>query len=165
MGNACCNREVEEDELSKIKNINSYLIYILGKINEIQQKISDYSNKVNERDKAISFEEFRYYIALNNVLINLKITLEKYLYYEKNQQNTPNDNSIDFSNKKFDVDDGKSYLIDILDTQSEYNIKKLKKLETKMIDKIFVTGSNIIIDKQNEEKNEDKNENESDDDE
>lgn len=158
MGNACCNREVEEDELSKIKNINSYLIYILGKINEIQQKISDYSNKVNERDKAISFEEFRYYIALNNVLINLKITLEKYLYYEKNQQNTPNDNSIDFSNKKFDVDDGKSYLIDILDTESEYNIKQLKKLEKKMVDNIFVNSNNQNNNKENkEEKRESEN--------
>ena len=151
MGNACCNREVEEDELSKIKNINSYLIYILGKINEIQQKISDYSNKVNERDKAISFEEFRYYIALNNVLINLKITLEKYLYYEKNQQNTPNDDSIDFSNKTFDINDGKSYLIDILDTESEYNIKQLKKLEKKMVDNIFVNSNNQNNNKKNKE--------------
>ena len=158
MGNACCNREVEEDELSKIKNINSYLIYILGKINEIQQKISDYSNKVNERDKAISFEEFRYYIALNNVLINLKITLEKYLYYEKNQQNTPNDDSIDFSNKTFDINDGKSYLIDILDTESEYNIKQLKKLEKKMVDNIFVNSNNQNKNKENkEEKRESEN--------
>jgi len=158
MGNACCNREVEEDELSKIKNINSYLIYILGKINEIQQKISDYSNKVNERDKAISFEEFRYYIALNNVLINLKITLEKYLYYEKNQQNTPNDDSIDFSNKTFDINDGKSYLIDILDTESEYNIKQLKKLEKKMVDNIFVNSNNQNNNKENkEEKRESEN--------
>ena len=158
MGNACCNREVEEDELSKIKNINSYLIYILGKINEIQQKISDYSNKVNERDKAISFEEFRYYIALNNVLINLKITLEKYLYYEKNQQNTPNDDSIDFSNKTFDINDGKSYLIDILDTESEYNIKQLKKLEKKMVDNIFVNSNNQNNNKENkEEKGESEN--------
>ena len=159
MGNACCNREVEEDELSKIKNINSYLIYILGKINEIQQKISDYSNKVNERDKAISFEEFRYYIALNNVLINLKITLEKYLYYEKNQQNTPNDDSIDFSNKTFDINDGKSYLIDILDTESEYNIKQLKKLEKKMVDNIFVNSNNQNNNKENKE---DKRESEND---
>ena len=151
MGNACCNREVEEDELSKIKNINSYLIYILQKINETQQIISDYSNKVNERDQAISFEEFRYYIALNNVLINLKITLEKYLYFEKNQQNTTNEDSIDFANIKFDVENGKSYLIDILDTQSEFNIKGLKKLEKKMIDKIFVTGSNIKKEKQYED--------------
>ena len=151
MGNACCNREVEEDELSKIKNINSYLIYILKKINETQQIISDYSNKVNDRDKAINFEEFRYYIALNNVLINLKITLEKYLYFEKNQQNTTNNNSIDFTNIKFDIDNGKSYLIDILDTQSEYNIKGLKRLEKKMIDKIFVTGSNIKKEKQYED--------------
>ncbi len=151
MGNACCNREVEEDELSKIKNINSYLIYILQKINETQQIISDYSNKVNDRDKAINFEEFRYYIALNNVLINLKITLEKYLYFEKNQQNTTNNNSIDFTNIKFDIDNGKSYLIDILDTQSEYNIKGLKRLEKKMIDKIFVTGSNIKKEKQYED--------------
>ena len=158
MGNACCNREVEEDELSKIKNINSYLIYILGKINEIQQKISDYSNKVNERDKAISFEEFRYYIALNNVLINLKITLEKYLYYEKNQQNTPNDDSIDFSNKTFDINDGKSYLIDILDTESEYNIKQLNKLEKKMVDNIFVNSNNQNNNKENkEEKRESEN--------
>ena len=158
MGNACCNREVEEDELSKIKNINSYLIYILGKINEIQQKISDYSNKVNERDKAISFEEFRYYIALNNVLINLKITLEKYLYYEKNQQNTPNDDSIDFSNKTFDINDGKSYLIDILDTESEYNIKQLKKLKKKMVDNIFVNSNNQNNNKENkEEKRESEN--------
>ena len=158
MGNACCNREVEEDELSKIKNINSYLIYILGKINEIQQKISDYSTKVNERDKAISFEEFRYYIALNNVLINLKITLEKYLYYEKNQQNTPNDDSIDFSNKTFDINDGKSYLIDILDTESEYNIKQLKKLEKKMVDNIFVNSNNQNNNKENkEEKRESEN--------
>ena len=158
MGNACCNREVEEDELSKIKNINSYLIYILGKINEIQQKISDYSNKVNERDKAISFEEFRYYIALNNVLINLKIILEKYLYYEKNQQNTPNDDSIDFSNKTFDINDGKSYLIDILDTESEYNIKQLKKLEKKMVDNIFVNSNNQNKNKENkEEKRESEN--------
>ena len=158
MGNACCNREVEEDELSKIKNINSYLIYILGKINEIQQKISDYSNKVNERDQAISFEEFRYYIALNNVLINLKITLEKYLYYEKNQQNTPNDDSIDFSNKTFDINDGKSYLIDILDTESEYNIKQLKKLEKKMVDNIFVNSNNQNNNKENkEEKRESEN--------
>ena len=151
MGNACCNREVEEDELSKIKNINSYLIYILKKINELQQIISDYSNKVNERDKAISFEEFRYYIALNNVLINLKITLEKYLYYEKNQQNTPNDDSIDFSNKTFDINDGKSYLIDILDTESEYNIKQLKKLEKKMVDNIFVNSNNQNNNKENKE--------------
>ena len=151
MGNACCNREVEEDELSKIKNINSYLIYILQKINETQQIISDYSNKVNDRDKAINFEEFRYYIALNNVLINLKITLEKYLYFEKNQQNTTNNDSIDFTNIKFDIDNGKSYLIDILDTQSEYNIKGLKRLEKKMIDKIFVTGSNIKKEKQYED--------------
>ena len=158
MGNACCNREVEEDELSKIKNINSYLIYILGKINEIQQKISDYSNKVNERDQAISFEEFRYYIALNNVLINLKIILEKYLYYEKNQQNTPNDDSIDFSNKTFDINDGKSYLIDILDTESEYNIKQLKKLEKKMVDNIFVNSNNQNNNKENkEEKRESEN--------
>ena len=158
MGNACCNREVEEDELSKIKNINSYLIYILKKINDLQQIISDYSNKVNERDQAISFEEFRYYIALNNVLINLKITLEKYLYYEKNQQNTPNDDSIDFSNKTFDINDGKSYLIDILDTESEYNIKQLKKLEKKMVDNIFVNSNNQNNNKENkEEKRESEN--------
>ena len=158
MGNACCNREVEEDELSKIKNINSYLIYILQKINETQQIISDYSNKVNDRDKAINFEEFRYYIALNNVLINLKITLEKYLYYEKNQQNTPNDDSIDFSNKTFDINDGKSYLIDILDTESEYNIKQLKKLEKKMVDNIFVNSNNQNNNKENkEEKRESEN--------
>ena len=83
MGNeCCCNRKVEEDESSKIQSLDNYLIYLLNKISEIQQIVSEYSGQ-NDPDNynnpyTISFVKYKYYIKLYIVLIKLNILFDDY---------------------------------------------------------------------------------------
>ena len=51
MGNACCNRNINEDEFSKINNIDAYLIYLLKNLNEVERIVSEYSRLENEKEK------------------------------------------------------------------------------------------------------------------
>ena len=145
MGNeCCCNRKVEEDESSKIQSLDNYLIYLLNKISEIQQIVSEYSGQ-NDPDNynnpyTISFEQYQFYIKLNNVLIKLKILLEDYKYAKQVNNNTSSYKSqIDFKDKKFNLEKGKDYLNKILETQVSSNIRTLNDLDSKMKESIFDT--------------------------
>ena len=140
MGNECCTREVEEDELSKIKTLDSFLIYLLNKISEIQQIVSEYSGENNEDNLnspyIISFEQYQFYIKLNNILIKLKILLEDYKY-SKSNDNTNFKNQLTFKNKEFNLKKGKDYLKKILETQISPDIRKLDDLDSMMKEWIF----------------------------
>ena len=145
MGNECCTREVEEDKLSKIKTLDSFLIYLLNKISEIQQIVSEYSGENNEDNLnspyIISFEQYQFYIKLNNILIKLKILLEDYKY-SKSNDNTNFKNQLTFKNKEFNLKKGKDYLKKILETQISPDIRKLDDLDSIMKESIF--DENVI---------------------
>jgi len=144
MGNeCCCNRKVEEDESSKIQSLDNYLIYLLNKISEIQQIVSEYSGQ-NDPDNynnpyTISFEQYQFYIKLNNVLIKLKILLEDYKYSREANNTSSYKSQMDFKYKIFNLDKGKDYLNKILETQVSPNIRTLEDLDSKMKENIFDT--------------------------
>ena len=137
MGNACCNRNINEDEFSKINNIDAYLIYLLKNLNEVERIVSEYSRLENEKEKSISFDQFQYYIKLNNVLIKLKINLEKYKYVKKNQEDIPGKDPIDYKTKSFNLSEAKYYLFNVLNTQESNDINKLQELDEEMINAVF----------------------------
>jgi hypothetical protein len=144
MGNeCCCNRKVEEDESSKIQSLDNYLIYLLNKISEIQQIVSEYSGQNDPENYnnpyTISFEQYQFYIKLNNVLIKLKILLEDYKYSREANNTSSYKSQMDFKYKIFNLDKGKDYLNKILETQVSPNIRTLEDLDSKMKENIFYT--------------------------
>ena len=144
MGNeCCCNRKVEEDESSKIQSLDNYLIYLLNKISEIQQIVSEYSGQNDPENYnnpyTISFEQYQFYIKLNNVLIKLKILLEDYKYSREANNTSSYKSQMDFKYKIFNLDKGKDYLNKILETQVSPNIRTLEDLDSKMKENIFDT--------------------------
>ena len=131
--------------MSKIKTLDSFLIYLLNKISEIQQIVSEYSGENNEDNLnspyIISFEQYQFYIKLNNILIKLKILLEDYKYSQSNDNSTFK-NQITFKNKEFNLKKGKDYLKKILETQISPDIMKLDDLDSIMKESIF--DENVI---------------------
>lgn len=165
MGNCCGEGRTKLTDLSYITSIDVYFKTILDNLTRVQKMLNDFSiqlkDKINLKrnveysniDKSlfISYEMEQFYILFGNTLLKLKIIMENYSNYKKEEGLEENKRSsivpkeqsalqIDFSKKKFNLSTAVPYLERVLDTENypERSIKTLELLNKEMANELFI---------------------------
>lgn len=179
MGNifSCCGGARFKKE--EIKNKKQFLKAILDCLTKSQDQLGNYEKKSEENKETpqnLSFEQYQYYISLNNSLIKLKMMMEDYSHImekereynngedsssendeeekeedekpkskkEKEKENiyeaetlTPGQR-LEFKDRKFDLQNGVEFLQDLMKTEENFDIDKLRILDDEMFKRIFI---------------------------
>ena len=165
MGNCCGEERTKLTDLSYIKSIDVYFKTILENLARVQKMVNDFSTQLKDKnnlkrnveytniDKSsfISYEIEQFYILLGNTLLKLKIMMENYSHYKKEENLEENKRpsviaggssafQIDFSQKEFNLSTAVPYLERVLDTENcaEKNIKTLELLNKEMANSLFI---------------------------
>ena len=168
MGSHCCGGQFSLDiQVNKINNFEDYLTALTQYLLHAQSKLGSYGeNSENSDNNILTYEQYQYYISLNNILLKIKMLMEDYLmnqeqqntnsgdYREKKRTNYENNNinekfkrkldrkgdasSYDLSNKTFNLKSGIYILESIMSTEENFDIEKLESIEDKIHNQMFI---------------------------
>ena len=162
MGNSidCCKEKKiinKLENVNKIENISEFLseeIIRIGKIQNDYEIYDPYNNKERksnisyyiEKDNNMNIEIYQYYLNLSGILVQIKIILDDFIQLEKDKEN--NVTKKNYSTKKYndqivDIKKTKKYLENILNTEDNYNLKKLEEYSNNIESNILSVNDDI----------------------
>ena len=165
MGNSidCCKEKKiinKLEHINKIENISEFLseeIIRIGKIQNDYEIYDPYDNKERksnisyymEKDNNMSIEKYQYYLNLSGIFVQIKIILDDFIQLEKEKENeneiTKKNNSTPkkYNNQIVDIKKTKKYLENILNTEDNYNLKKLEEYSNNIESNILSVNDDI----------------------
>ena len=164
MGNSidCCKEKKiinKLENVNKIENISEFLseeIIRIGKIQNDYEIYDPYDNKERksnisyymEKDNNMSIEKYQYYLNLSGIFVQIKIILDDFIQLEKEKENeiTKKNNSTPkkYNNQIVDIKKTKKYLENILNTEDNYNLKKLEEYSSNIESNILSVNDELI---------------------
>ena len=164
MGNSidCCKEKKiinKLEHINKIENISEFLseeIIRIGKIQNDYEIYDPYDNKERksnisyyiEKDSNMSVEKCQYYLNLSGIFVQIKIILDDFIQFEKEKENeiTKKNNSTPkkYDNQIVDIKKTKKYLENILNTEDNYNLKKLEEYSSNIESNILSENDELI---------------------
>ena len=164
MGNSidCCKEKKiinKLEHINKIENISEFLseeIIRIGKIQNDYEIYDPYDNKERksnisyymEKDNNMSIEKYQYYLNLSGIFVQIKIILDDFIQFEKEKENeiTKKNNSTPkkYDNQIVDIKKTKKYLENILNTEDNYNLKKLEEYSSNIESNILSENDELI---------------------
>ena len=164
MGNSidCCKEKKiinKLEHINKIENISEFLseeIIRIGKIQNDYEIYDPYDNKERksnisyymEKDNNMSIEKYQYYLNLSGIFVQIKIILDDFIQLEKEKENeiTKKNNSTPkkYNNQIVDIKKTKKYLENILNTEDNYNLKKLEEYSSNIESNILSENDELV---------------------
>ncbi len=166
MGNSidCCKEKKiinKLEKINKIENISEFLseeIIRIGNIQNDYEIYDPYDNKERksnisyymEKDNNMSIEKYQYYLNLSGIFVQIKIILDDFIQLEKEKENeneiTKKNNSTPkkYNNQIVDIKKTKKYLENILNTEDNYNLKKLEEYSSNIESNILSENDELI---------------------
>jgi hypothetical protein len=162
MGNSidCCKEKKiinKLENVNKIENISEFLseeIIRIGKIQNDYEIYDPYNNKERksnisyyiEKDNNMNIEIYQYYLNLSGILVQIKIILDDFIQLEKDKENNvtkKNNSTKKYNNQIVDIKKTKKYLENILNTEDNYNLKKLEEYSNNIESNILSVNDDI----------------------
>lgn len=162
MGNSidCCKEKKiinKLENVNKIENISEFLseeIIRIGKIQNDYEIYDPYNNKERksnisyyiEKDNNMNIEIYQYYLNLTGILVQIKIILDDFIQLEKDKENNvtkKNNSTKKYNNQIVDIKKTKKYLENILNTEDNYNLKKLEEYSNNIESNILSVNDDI----------------------
>ena len=103
-----------------------------------------------EKDNNMSIEKYQYYLNLSGIFVQIKIILDDFIQLEKEKENeneiTKKNNSTPkkYNNQIVDIKKTKKYLENILNTEDNYNLKKLEEYSSNIESNILSENDELI---------------------
>ena len=149
------------EKINKIENISEFLseeIIRIGNIQNDYEIYDPYDNKERksnisyymEKDNNMSIEKYQYYLNLSGIFVQIKIILDDFIQLEKEKENeneiTKKNNSTPkkYNNQIVDIKKTKKYLENILNTEDNYNLKKLEEYSSNIESNILSENDELI---------------------
>ena len=147
------------EKINKIENISEFLseeIIRIGNIQNDYEIYDPYDNKERksnisyyiEKDSNMSVEKCQYYLNLSGIFVQIKIILDDFIQLEKEKENeiTKNNNSTPkkYNNQIVDIKKTKKYLENLLNTEDNYNLKKLEEYSSNIESNILSENDELI---------------------
>ena len=163
MGNSidCCKEKKiinKLEKINKIENISEFLseeIIRIGNIQNDYEIYDPYDNKERksnisyymEKDNNMNIEIYQYYLNLSGILVQIKIILDDFIQLEKDKENNvtkKNNSTKKYNNQIVDIKKTKKYLENILNTEDNYNLKKLEEYSSNIESNILSVNDELI---------------------
>ena len=146
MGNTinCCGEKKITNKLEQVNNMANISEFISEEI----KRIGEIQNNYGTNDPIMNIENYQYYLNLSKNLIQIKIILDDFIQFEKENENKDKKNNkliIKYNGQIVDIKKTKKFLEKILNTEDNYDLKKLEDISSDIESNILSTNDDKII--------------------
>jgi len=146
MGNTinCCGEKKITNKLEQVNNMANISEFISEEI----KRIGDIQNNYGTNEPMMNIENYQYYLNLSKNLIQIKIILDDFIQFEKENENKDKKNNkliIKYNGQIVDIKKTKKFLEKILNTEDNYDLKKLEDISSNIESNILSTNDDKII--------------------
>ena len=146
MGNTinCCGEKKITNKLEQVNNMANISEFISEEI----KRIGEIQNNYGTNDPIMNIENYQYYLNLSKNLIQIKIILDDFIQFEKENENKDKKNNkliIKYNGQIVDIKKTKKFLEKVLNTEDNYDLKKLEDISSDIESNILSTNDDKII--------------------
>jgi len=146
MGNTvnCCGEKKITNKLEQVNNMANISEFISEEI----KRIGEIQNNYGTNDPIMNIENYQYYLNLSKNLIQIKIILDDFIQFEKENKNKDLKNNkiiTKYNGQIVDIKKTKKFLEKVLNTEDNYDLKKLEDISSDIESNILSTNDDKII--------------------